>query len=137
VASVEATQSGTGTATNLTLDNPVTATTTAVNLYADGALVTTLNLTPHVTSNSFTGYTEVSIVIADGATSALDEATIAATDSAGNVLAQTATRDGSNVTVVVTVGVVEPLSALAVNIAGATTASARMHTPSMRRCVPA
>ncbi|MFP6872498.1 MAG: hypothetical protein VCA55_03225, partial [Verrucomicrobiales bacterium] len=39
---VEATQSGTGPADDLILDNPITAATTAVELYADGSLVTTL-----------------------------------------------------------------------------------------------
>ncbi|MFP6872643.1 MAG: LamG-like jellyroll fold domain-containing protein, partial [Verrucomicrobiales bacterium] len=130
-ASTEATQGGTGVVANLTLDNPVTAATTSVKLYADGSLVTTLNLAPLVTSSSFTGYKEVTVVIADGVTSATDEATITATDSAGNALASTATRDGSNVTVVITVGDVEPLSSVTVNLAGATTAGGSLsYSPS-------
>jgi hypothetical protein len=120
-ASTEATQNGTGPADDLTLDNPVTAATVAVKFYANGTLVTTLNLAPFVSTHSFTDYTEVTVVISDGATTALDETTVTATDSNGDTLASSTTRNGSDVVVVLTVGEVEPLSTVAVNLAGTTT----------------
>ena len=133
---IETSQSGEGSVDDLLLDNPVTATTTALKLYANGTLVSTLDLLPAISSNSFTDYTEVTVVIADGAASTLDESTVSATDSSGNTLEATVTRDGPNVIVVINVGEVEPLSIYPLNVSGTTTGDAPVDLNASQQAFP-
>ena len=133
---VESSQSGEGEVDDLLLDNPIQDSTTAIKLYANDALVTTLNLLPFDISSGFTDYTEISVTIADGAIRATDESTLTATDVLGNVLESSATRDGSNVTVVVNVGEVEPLSNYTLNISGTTVDGEDLEITTQQKAFP-
>jgi hypothetical protein len=124
-SAAEATQGGTGAISDLVMDEEISAATTAIQLYANGVLLDEINLNPVLASNSFTGYEEVTFVIADGVSNTLDEnSPITATDSDGNGLPATYTRDGTNVTVVIEVGEVEPLSTPSYTVSGQTGAGA-------------
>ena len=134
---VEISQSGTGSITDLVLDEEITANTTAIQLYAGSTLLDVINLNPVLASNSFTGYEEVTFVITDGVTIAFDEnSPVTATDSAGNAVPASYTRDGANVTVVLEVGAVEPLSTPSYTVSGQTSTGAAVSFTANQQAYP-